>query len=1853
MVDFQNMKNISGKMKKLKSGIIPALFIMCSSAFAQTHVSVTVTASAKSHPISPYIFGRNNNLSDNAASPLSAARWQFFKDLGLNFFRENGGNNATKYNWKRKLSSHPDWYNNVYAHDWDYAAKSLQANLPGAQGLWAFQLIGKAASNTGHNFNDWAYNQSKWWSGVGQNLAGGGTPDPAGGSKALIEGNPDLYLENWTADSTTAILDHWFGPSGLGLDSTHIRYWSMDNEPEIWNGTHDDVYPIQPDAETFMQKYFAVAKLARAKFPGIKLMGPVPANEWQWYNYNGGKISYKGKSYVWLEYFIMRCAEEEQATGIRLLDVLDIHFYPEATAASDLVQLYRVFFDTTYVYPNANGVKNSGPGGWDNSLNKEYIFKRCNDWLVKYMGPNHGVTLSVSETGFTQVNPTVTAVTYGSILGEFARQGVEVFTPWSWNTGMYEALHLFSRYHKPDYVDGVSSDNLNVSAYPTISAGKDSLVIFLVNRNLTESRQADLNLVDFPVKDGSYTVYTLSNLPSSETFVSHTSNALVKSTLQVTGNKPSLILPPLSITAIVLNRENFITTSYGYPVAMAEAEGGILSGVTKASTYPGYSGTGYVTGFDNAGDSVTVSMNVPSDGLYKLVIRYIGKSGDKDQKLSVNGEPAGSVHFPGSDTFTYVEAGSYLLKKGANTFAIIKDWGWTDIDRFDLYPAMANVFDITPSLIDTQALDTTRALYRFIFNQFGSRILSGQTEDYFTQLKTVAGYTPMIRNGDLMNYTPGYPYKWENNTHVFGIVDNGEVENMISWYQSTGGKGIVAYQWHWCSPTGGSAGTNTFYTQYTTFDITRAVTPGTLEDSLILRDIDDIAIQLKKFQDAGIPVLWRPLHEAGGGWFWWGAKGSAACKKLYDIMYDRLTNYHHLHNLIWVWSTPETDWYPGNDKVDIIGYDSYPGAYVYGNQKAAFDVLYKLTGGKKLIAMSENGPIPDPESCLQGDAPWAYFMSWSNLVTQQNSNAHIQAVFADENVLKLESTNARTSREWRSTLYPENWVPGFSDSEGRFLHDFSYAGYHAGMTGLPTVKKNMVDITKAPYNADNTGTSDATSAIQQALDDVGQAGGGVVYLPAGTYRIGETGGTSSVLQMSYDSTVLRGAGADSTFLFNTQTHMRDMDIIQVKGNLYNWFDETATRTNISIDLLNPTRILPVTSVSGFHAGDLVIVTSTPTDAFIAEHNMTGKWNARDFEGVAFLRTIDSVDAGNNLLIIDAPTRYYLKTRDQARVYLAHPHLSECGIENLSLGNAENLDTGWGDNDYLLPGTGAYEVHASHAIHMRCVQNGWIRNVNSFRPSGNSDTVQLLSNGILLEQCRYITVDSCFFQKPQYKGDGGNGYMYILESNDCLVEYSHANQGRHNFDFKYPFSNGNVILRCLSENPRYASDFHMYLSMANLFDNCTLNGDFLESVYRPYGSTSVHGYTSTQSVFYNTVGMAYHPGKNFMVDSRQFGNGYIIGTSGPACLVNIYPVEGMANAYFYDTSPVDFTEGIGTGKDLVPASLYLDQLAKRKKNPYSYQQYHVRLVVKDKQSGLPVPACMLVIYRDTVFTDNSGQADFAGLPGVFVLSASQRAYNPVSSQEMAINSDTTLTIFLTPRVFRLNVKVVNNVRMTVLSGVSISIGGTMVTTNTSGQASASVSAGQLAFTASKANYLTLTGTLLINTDTSVTLVLTQSLATAKIWLTDGSAPLNNAVVKVENDSLVTGALGLATFSQLPVPATYHYTISRSGYAGREGDFDLVTDTSIYLSMDKALGIQDEPQSSTRMWPNPAHDVLNCSFQGNSQETVVIISDLAGKEIFKQSTHKNILQIKLAGYPSGTYVVRIQSGNLNSTEKFVRE
>lgn len=545
----------------------------------------------------------------------------------------------------------------------------------------------------------------------------------------------------------------------------------------------------------------------------------------------------------------------------------------------------------------------------------------------------------------------------------------------------------------------------------------------------------------------------------------------------------------------------------------------------------------------------------------------------------------------------------------------------------------------------------------------------------------------------------------------------------------------------------------------------------------------------------------------------------------------------------------------------------------------------------------------------------------------------------------LHGVGAAAQATWRSALYPAGWVPPATSSfeTSRLIQDFSFAGYRRGETGLPSVSSPLLTVTD--YGADPTGSLDSTTAIQAALDAARSAGGGVVYLPEGIYRVAPQGTNLWALRINGSHVVLRGAGRHRSFLLNDTPSMRGREVLRVEGSTSRWSSvpSGSPQPLITLDLMNPSTTLPVTSVAGFAVGDWVVVRADATDAFIAEHNMTDLWAGLGsaLGGVQFLRQVTAIDATTNTLTIDVPTRYYLKVRDNARVHKAVAHLEEVGLEDFSIGNREHpgatSSTGWGENDYTVTGTGAYEAHGCYAIALRRARNCWVARVGTYRPSSNIGLSHILSNGLLLENCRGVTVQDCDFQRPLYGGGGGNGYMYrLLGSNECLLVNCAARYNRHGFVMSLMSCSGNVIHGGIAQVTRTQAappgtcsgegcDHHMHLSQSNLIDGVQLDRDFFTAHYRgTYGTAPQHGQTAVHSVFWNLVGTAYQSNKAFIVRTEQARYGYVIGTRGPASGISTSGLLDLAGR----TQPTDHTEGSGTGDSLLPLSLYHDQLGRR-------------------------------------------------------------------------------------------------------------------------------------------------------------------------------------------------------------------------------------------------------------------------------------------------------------------------------------
>ena len=548
-----------------------AAIALAASFISFAAIDISVETQKGVMKISPYLYGRNIDKIGGSSADLDSTEEAFIsqaREAGVRFLRANYGNNATRYNWRKKMTVHPDWYNNVYSVDWSITAKKILDKMPEMDAMYAFQLTGWAASTGDYNFGDW-----NWYQEHGKypkntlDLAGGG--EVADDGETLVKaGDYKLYNEPWPADSTVGIIPYW--RDELKYDMNRLKYWSMDNEIDIWRGTHSDLdLPVTGDF--LVERYVDVAKKARAMWKDIKLTGPVATNEWQWCSiasYNEqDRPKGPDRNYCWLEYFIMKVAEEQKKSGVRLLDVLDIHWYPSEQDYESRVNWHRVLFDTTYNYPGASGIKMVN-GSWDNNNNKEYIFKRIRDWLDKYFGEGHGITLGLTETSLiNEDDPMVTALCYASFIGTMQDNGVEIFTPWSWNAGMYETLHLFARYSHENRVQSISTNDSLVSAYSSITNKGDSLTVIFVNRAEKDAQEISLSLPDFAAKSGNVQMLTLEGI-KNETFVSHTNNALkdnvvkasvvggTTSATSASANKFKMTLPAKSITAMLLVTES-------------------------------------------------------------------------------------------------------------------------------------------------------------------------------------------------------------------------------------------------------------------------------------------------------------------------------------------------------------------------------------------------------------------------------------------------------------------------------------------------------------------------------------------------------------------------------------------------------------------------------------------------------------------------------------------------------------------------------------------------------------------------------------------------------------------------------------------------------------------------------------------------------------------------------------------------------------------------------------------------------------------------------------------------------------------------------------------------------------------------------------------------------------------------------------------------------------------------------------------------------------------------------------------------------------------------------------------------
>ena len=314
-------------------------------------------------------------------------------------------------------------------------------------------------------------------------------------------------------------------------------------------------------------------------------------------------------------------------------------------------------------------------------------------------------------------------------------------------------------------------------------------------------------------------------------------------------------------------------------------------------------------------------------------------------------------------------------------------------------PANSNNADATSQAEAAKAYGTTRPvnrskeaqqLFDYLCSIYGKKILSGAMANVNWNINEAqwvyehTGRWPAINCFDFIHHPFSWPGSW---------IDYSNTQVVEDWHNAGG---IVAAMWHWNVLANNKEDYSFYYgtdSNQTTFDVRKIFDEQSAEYKQMIKDIDQIAGYLKKLKDKGIPVLWRPLHEAGGQWFWWG-KDAAACCELWRIMYQRFEDAG-LDNLIWMWThaaawmqpfSEGMKWYPGDEYVDIVGFDLYNVSNAYECNTNYFQWLSNQCPDK-LVAITECGNIASISSQWNAGAKWLFFMPWYDYGRTNNPNS--------------------------------------------------------------------------------------------------------------------------------------------------------------------------------------------------------------------------------------------------------------------------------------------------------------------------------------------------------------------------------------------------------------------------------------------------------------------------------------------------------------------------------------------------------------------------------------------------------------------------------------------------------------------------------------------------------------------------------------------------------------------------------------------------------------------------------------------------------------------------------------------------
>jgi fibronectin type 3 domain-containing protein len=516
-------------------------------ANAVADVTITIDPS-KTKSISPYIYGTNFYSGNTSPQP--------------NFtFDRDGGNRWTAYNWETNASNAGSDYlyeNDNYLSSSNVPAEAVRSFIAADQGaglasLVTVQLQGYVSADENGPVATPFPNLSRFKQVIYKKSTKDATPF------TLTPPTSDAYVY---MDEFAWALDQKFSGQGIfGVSPTHPAFIDLDNEPDLWNSTHQEVQgSTNISSSNFVANSVALSEALKDQFPNVVIFGPVNYGFEGIYSWQGDpSLSPTPGGANWFaDKYMSGIKTASTSYGKPVVDVYDFHWYSEATDGTTRVINLT---GSTLTDAQVQAIVQSPRSFWDPTFTE-------NSWITRALGApinilgrlqakiaanNPGMKISISEYENGGFNHIAGTIAQADNLGIFGSEGIFAANFWPPNGTYSYALAGFRAYRDFDgagsnfgdtSLQSTSSAVQNVIVYASTDSTTPGRVVFVV---INRSNAAKVTAINGQALSGTAHLYQMTGpSASAQTVVQPVSIG----TMAVSGSSLTITLPAYSVTTI-------------------------------------------------------------------------------------------------------------------------------------------------------------------------------------------------------------------------------------------------------------------------------------------------------------------------------------------------------------------------------------------------------------------------------------------------------------------------------------------------------------------------------------------------------------------------------------------------------------------------------------------------------------------------------------------------------------------------------------------------------------------------------------------------------------------------------------------------------------------------------------------------------------------------------------------------------------------------------------------------------------------------------------------------------------------------------------------------------------------------------------------------------------------------------------------------------------------------------------------------------------------------------------------------------------------------------------------------------